>query len=50
MTRIIAIFWTLAFIMRLLTMFAGAPAPGWESYIIIYVALVMYAWRIDGGN
>ena len=50
MTRIIAIFWTLTFIIRLLTMFAGAPAPGWESYIIIYAALVMYTWRIDGGN
>ena len=50
MTRMIAIFWTLAFIMRLLTMFAGAPAPGWESYILIYVALVMNAWRIDKEN
>lgn len=49
MTRIVAIYWTLAFIMRLLSMFAGAPVPGWGSYIIIYIALVMYSWKVDGG-
>lgn len=49
MTKLTAICWTLVLITRLLSAASGAPAPGWDSYFVVCIATVMYAWRIDRG-